>query len=966
MLKKLTIKTMLKVTILAIIISTMSFLINPNEVSASAYTYYPQEIEDVLNNPYMGWAPFAKEGPYSQPHSLVYTYVSWKEIEPVKGVFNWNIIETDNKFDYWHNNGKKVILRIVSDYPRASSHTDIPDWLYNEMSQDGTSYNSSDIGQGFSPNYNNSIFGANHQRLLKALAERYDNDPRVAFIQLGSLGHWGEWHTWPWSPSSGVFPGIDIQNEYMQNYLDGFSNKIISVRRPFALARDNYTGLFNDMLGEKYATNEFISWFNYGYVDDQGKSVHPHMKDFWKYAPSAGEFAYGNATQYLETSTIDETLRQVKDSHTSWLGPCSPPSELVAGCPQQANLDKMLKTMGYRFVLESMTYENQVKQGSNLKVDMVWKNKGVAPFYYKWPLELSLSDTNGNIVARTITIEDIRTWLPGSKSISQNLNIPSSLPDGTYNICISILDPSTDSPGVQLAIGNRRNDGRYTLGSLSIGASHTQYNYVPVETSNPPPQIIDPVHPPVMSPIYVDGNGDDWIGYSKLASGAGTIDGIYATWDAAKLYIMVKGTGMNVTSDFYIDSDSDAATGFRSGNWSNYGADYLIENSQLYQYTGTGNNWSWKNIGTATVIKNDGMIEVSVGLAQLSLSEPDAMIVGYQKNFSEYVPVSGGAMAMVEKPVKLITVDGNDEDWTGDYCPIGIGTGDALNLSAVQDKVKLYMLVRGKNLDGLASFYIDTDCSYSTGYRAPMWGDCGADYLIESNMYYNSIYKYAGTGTDWNWTLIGNVEASRNNSLIEISANLTQLGLTVPQKMKIAYSSSSSSNSVPSVGRAMAVVNPSPGTVVIDGNIQEWEDTAVLATNTGTAQVLKATNHSAALYIMVNGTGLNVKSSFYLNTDNNTSTGYKILGYSMTGTGAEYLVENDGLYKYTGSGADWSWQFLGNIGIVKNSNVIEMRIGMSELGLKAGNTIGIGFIQNDSTINRLPAKERAFPRYKCK
>lgn len=965
MLKKLTIKTIFKVTILALLTSTMSFTINTNEVSASSVTYYSTEITDVLNNPFMGWAPPAKGGPYSQPHSLVYVNVTWKELEPTKGVFNWSGIEIDNKFDYWYTNGKKIILRIVSDYPGSSLHTDIPDWLYNEMSQDGTNYSFSE-GQGFSPNYNNYVFGTNHQRMISALAQRYDADPRIAFIQLGSLGHWGEWHTWPWSPFTGVFPGLDIQNEYIQNYLDSFSNKIISVRRPLSIARNNLTGLFNDMFGDQYATNEFISWFNYGYADAQSKNIHPRMSDFWKYAPSTGEFGYGNAAYYLEASTINETLRQVRESHTSWLGPCSP-AALAAGCQQQPNLDAMLKTMGYRFVLESITYENQAKQGSNLQINMVWNNKGVAPFYYNWPLELSLSDSNGNIVARNTTSEDIRTWLPGVKNISQSLNIPSDLANGTYSICVSILDPATNNPGVMLAIGNKRNDGRYTLGSLNVGSSYTQYNYSPTTTQTPPPQITDPVHPPVMSPIYVDGANDDWTGYSMLASGESTISGIYSTQDASKLYIMVKGTGMNVSSDFYINSDNNTSTGYRSPNWSASGADYLIENNQLYRYSGTGYNWSWSNIGTASVIKNDVMVEVSVGLNQLSLSEPVTMKIGYERNFTEYVPLAGNPMATAEKPVSLVTIDGNDGDWAGDYCPIGIGIGNAMNLSAVQDKVKLYMLVRGKDLNVLSDFYIDTDCNSSTGYRAGTWVDGGADYLIESNIQYsyNNIYKYNGSGTDWNWTLVGNTVVSRNSSVIEASANLTQLGLAAPQKMKISFSNSSS-DFVPTANRYMAVVNPPPGSIIVDGNTQEWEDIAVLATNTGTAQVMKATNHSSRLYIMVNGTGLNVKSSFYLNTDNNTSTGYRAQDFGASGTGCEYLVENNNLYRYTGGGLDWSWQLLGTIGIVKNNNSIEIQIGMSALGLKAGDNIGIGFVQNDSSINRLPAKDRAFPNYKCK
>ncbi len=427
--------------------------------------FSPQEITDVLNNPYMGWVPPADGGPYQQPHTLVYAGITWAELEPVKGSFNWSGIEEKYRFNYWGSEGVKINLRFILDLPGKEGHKDIPGWLYDEMEGDGTWYDS-DSGAGFSPSYNNPVLISNHSRMIKAAAERYGKDSRVAFIQLGSLGHWGEWHTCLCDPASGSFPLIPVSNQYASQYLNTFAGKIFSMRRPFQIAKDNNMGLFNDMFGSTPQTNSWIDWINNGYVDDYGQP-HPAMPDFWEYAPSGGEFAYGNAQQYLQDDTIGETLRQANESHTSWLGP-SCPANLPTGCSEQSNIDALHKTMGYRFVLQSASHANIIRAGSALTVEMKWINKGTSPFYFDWPMELSLSNRNGRIVAKTTTSEDIRTWLPGTRIVTQKLDVPSNLWPGTYTLCVAIVDPSTGKPGINFAITNRRTDGRYGLAKVTV------------------------------------------------------------------------------------------------------------------------------------------------------------------------------------------------------------------------------------------------------------------------------------------------------------------------------------------------------------------------------------------------------------------------------------------------------------------------------------------------------------------
>ncbi|MHA6480726.1 S-layer homology domain-containing protein [Paenibacillus sp. strain BS8-2] len=471
---------------------------------------YPKEYFGVLNNPYMGWVPWARNKDkddgesYAQPHRTVYAGVSWRELEPVRGQFDWEGIEEKYQFDFWAESGSRINLRLVLDLPTSDpEHMDIPDWLYEALDEEGDPgvwYDTVEIGSGFSPNYNSELLLAEHERMVAAVAERYNDDSRIAYIQLGSLGHWGEWHTWP--AGSGVFPTLSISDQYVQHYLNVFTNKKIGMRKPFPIAKDHELGLFNDVFGIKSSTNEWVGWTKNGWAgigefvdpgdDPAEKLAASAMPDFWKYSFSGGEFAEGNPEKWLVNGAIMESLRQIRESHTAWLGP-SAPSDVPAGSELQRNLDAMHNLMGYRFVLEAAKFNQAVRSGDSVDVSMLWNNKGVAPFYFDWPLELRLLDGSGNVAATSVVADaDIRNWLPGRSEVQGSIAIPAGLAAGQYGLAVAILDPEADAPGILLANEGRLEDGSYHIGNVTVQAETGGLGgYVPpVDIAEPGEQLV--------------------------------------------------------------------------------------------------------------------------------------------------------------------------------------------------------------------------------------------------------------------------------------------------------------------------------------------------------------------------------------------------------------------------------------------------------------------------------------------
>jgi hypothetical protein len=422
----------------------------------------------LLNNPYMGMAPSALYGPYDRPHRLAYMLVTWRELEPERGKLAFEELEQRFHFQAWQERGVKLILRFVMDYSEDERvHKDIPDWLYEELNGDGIWYDA-EVGKGFSPNYENPLLLERHQELMQRLGERYNGDPRIAFIALGSLGHWGEWHTYQGDDLYIPFPKLATSDQYVQHYLEAFPDKQLLMRRPHPIAREEGLGLFNDMFGSERATDDFVSWFGEGYESQLAGEFIPEMADFWQTAPSGGEFTNaGRLRMYFTEEGLSSIIEQARQSHTSWLGP-STPIDTTLDALEESRLEQFLKSLGYRYTIETAVLPVESEAGQSVPVNLTIRNEGIAPFYYEWPIELSLADAEGRIVSTFNTKEDLRRWLPGTTEAEQWLPIPPDLPAGTYSVSVAIVDPETEKPGVEFANEWRRSDGRYAVGKINI------------------------------------------------------------------------------------------------------------------------------------------------------------------------------------------------------------------------------------------------------------------------------------------------------------------------------------------------------------------------------------------------------------------------------------------------------------------------------------------------------------------
>jgi hypothetical protein len=426
---------------------------------------YPKKSAKPLVNPMIGFAPrsdyYMLANSDMLNNTLVYVDITWRELEPRKGKFDFDLIEKENNLNEWRAMGKRVVFRFVCDIPGKVTHMDIPDWLYEETGKDGDWYDT-EYGKGYSPNYNNEIFISTHKQAVEALGARYGKDDFFLYIELGSLGHWGEWHT-KTEDGIGRLPLEDIRNQYIQPYVDSFPNAMLLMRRPFKAAKEHNMGIYNDMTGKVEDTEIWLDWINNGgeYDATGEQNALVAMPDAWQTAPIGGEFTGAISMKQLLVDDIQMTKNLIERSHVSFIGPKCPKGEELQ---YTHGIEEVKSLLGYRLRVEKAIL-TKLPFCNNLNVSLCWINEGIAPFYKNWEVYLYLFDSGGNEVFKTPIDIALNTILDKHVAVVSETVIPiSTLEEGIYNIGIAIIDPLTNEPGVSLAMENARNDRIFLLG----------------------------------------------------------------------------------------------------------------------------------------------------------------------------------------------------------------------------------------------------------------------------------------------------------------------------------------------------------------------------------------------------------------------------------------------------------------------------------------------------------------------
>ena len=341
-------------------------------------TYEYKEGNEALVNPYIGYAPSCASESLCEKTSLVYLNIFWSNLEPQEGVFDWETIENENNLERWRSEGKHLVLRFICDNPGKEMHRDIPDWLYERCS-DGKEYDM-EYGKGYCPDYNNTEFIKAHEKVIKEIADYFRDDDFLAYVELGSLGHWGEWHTY-YMADIPRMPDTAVRMEYVAAYVKYFDYCKLLMRRTFSELPKG-AGVFNDMTGISHDTAQWLSWIENGgdYNETGEKNAIKAVPNIWETAPVGGEFASSVPISVMLGEDYEQTVDLLKLSHMSFIGPMVPYVKREDLEFYQA-ADDASRYIGYRYRVNKVTTKKSFGN-SDAEVTISIINDGVAPVYF--------------------------------------------------------------------------------------------------------------------------------------------------------------------------------------------------------------------------------------------------------------------------------------------------------------------------------------------------------------------------------------------------------------------------------------------------------------------------------------------------------------------------------------------------------------------------------------------------------
>jgi hypothetical protein len=374
--------------------------------------------------------------------------VYWDQLEPEEGKINFALI--DSSVERCLANGQQLNFRVMC----QNVEMKVPQWALNAGVK--------------SPFYDNPVFLEKQINLIKALGERYDGHPGVCFVDIGTVGQWGEWHVDPDAEDAKkiVYPSDASVKKIIDAYFSSFKKtplvSLISLKKKY---------------GFQYATSNGAGWRAdcWGDMDTLGwnhmKGVYPQAidsagaHDSWKKGPIAFETCWTMNEWYKRGWDLDYILNKALEWHATGVNNGSE-SIPEAWYPKVKEFEKKL---GYRLVLGELSYSSKAKKGETMELATNWHNRGVAPVYNNYEVSVQLvSKSNPENKVLLATDLDLKKVFPGSIDLKTSIRLPGHIEEGDYEVELGVVAPGTRIPVIKLAIAGRTPEGWYKMGTIKI------------------------------------------------------------------------------------------------------------------------------------------------------------------------------------------------------------------------------------------------------------------------------------------------------------------------------------------------------------------------------------------------------------------------------------------------------------------------------------------------------------------
>ena len=341
------------------------------------------------------WTSSKSKAEYVQ---LEYSYMLYNQVCKNQDEFNWDAM--DKLLAEVAARGHQAVVRFRYTYPGYASA--VPDYIkalpgYEATwaKADGRSKPDTEY-----PDWRCEEVQRFHKEFHRRFAERYDNDPRLAFVETGFC-HWAEYHVYDGKYIKGqTFPSTEFQKEFLPMMDEWFHDT------PWMISIDAADSSY----GSPFPSTKSLLDLKFGNFDDSfmcedwngynWKSWSFFGKDRYKTGPAGGEFSYYSSYDQkhcldaagMYGRTFEELAAKV---HMTFIIAADQPGKQTNERLKEASM-----ATGYRFEIRDF----QVKEGVGAAVCIA--NVSIAPIYRDAFVEVA--GVRGDL--------NLRTLMPGDEA----------------------------------------------------------------------------------------------------------------------------------------------------------------------------------------------------------------------------------------------------------------------------------------------------------------------------------------------------------------------------------------------------------------------------------------------------------------------------------------------------------------------------------------------------------------------
>lgn len=458
----------------------------------------PQTVKPVDNakglvNPAMGWTfhyysnNIAHYGSKMEPSdtlddfpglSTIYLRCPWSFVEPEEGKFNWELLDTPGQ--RWIDKGVKVAFRITG-YESWMRYA-TPEWVKNAGAK------GADVPWGrrtstlmWRPDFADPVYLQKLENFLTAMADRYDGNPNVAFVDIGSMGVWGEGH----SAGESAFATLqEGQRMHIDLHCKLFRKTLLCMSDDFVGNTDNAKKRFpmSDYAFSKGVTlrDDSImvqpppdSWYSAGMA-----------QLFWPTLPVVLETEHYGSSKTRNAFSGELLLKSVEDYHASFLSIHWWPRIFME--ENKEAIDQVNLRLGYRIQLREIAWPEEIRLGEPFKLSMSLANAGVAPCYPGGYPCITLKDDKGGIVSALVdesfNVRNLKTANIGEapvETVESTFTVAPNFKDpvkvfyrasqpGEYDLFFSV-GSKDGTPRLELPYDGHDGHRRYKMGRIKVG-----------------------------------------------------------------------------------------------------------------------------------------------------------------------------------------------------------------------------------------------------------------------------------------------------------------------------------------------------------------------------------------------------------------------------------------------------------------------------------------------------------------